>query len=136
MSVVLCSDEIRPLVEKLIETYPTNLAEVDPSRLLYVRSNGKRRPVGLSAVRSPWDLCTKFKFVLTVHGPKWDKLDEDRQAIALFDELIRIKDFETSSLSTHSVIASRETIETWGVDWMEAESVAPVFSKEQEQKKA
>lgn len=136
-SVSLCTEEVKPLVERLCNRFPDNLSEIEPHRIVYLRGNGKRRPVTLSAIKSPYDLFVNYKFILTIHGPKYDTLDDDRKAIALFDELLRIKDFESGSLKTHSVVGNMETLTTWGIDWMEAESVAPVFSKvAKEDKKA
>lgn len=128
-SVSLCTEEVKPLVERLCSRFPDNLSEIEPNRIVYLRGNGKRRPVTISAIRSPYDLFVNYKFILTIHGPKYDTLDDDRKAIALFDELLRIKDFESGALKTHSVVGNMETLTTWGIDWMDAESVAPVFTK-------
>jgi len=129
MTVTLCTEELRPLVEKLISTYPTNLDEIDPDRIVYLRGKGKHRPASIASVRNPWDLCTKFKFILTVHGPKYDKLDNNKKAIAIFDELIRIKDFEASSLKPYSVQGNYETFTKFGLDWLEAEQVESIFKE-------
>jgi predicted metallopeptidase len=128
MSLSLCTEEIQPLVEKLIQAYPNNLSEIDSSRILFLRGKGKRRPVTIASVKNPWDLCTKYKFVLTVHA-KFASLDSNKQAIAIFDELLRIKDFESGNLTSHSVVGNFETLSTWGLDWLEAETedLAPVF---------
>lgn len=126
-SLVLCTEEVKPIVEKLIQRFGQNLSEVDVDRIVFVKGNGKKRPVSLTTIRSPYDLFVKYKFILTVHGPKFDKLDDDRKAIALFDELIRIKDFEAGTLKAHSVVGNYETLSTWGLDWLEAESVPTVF---------
>ena len=136
MSATLCTEDIRPLVEKLVAAYPNNLQEVDPNRLIYVKGNGKRRPVSLAAVKPPYDSFLSQRFILTVNGPKFDKLDDNRKAIAIFDELIRIKDFETGSLKSHSVVGNFETFSAWGLDWLEAEETAPAFPVEQAKKKA
>lgn len=132
MSATLCTEDIQPLVEKLLTEYPQNLSEVDPSRILFLKGKGKRRPVTITSVKNPWDLCTKYKFVLTVHGPKFDPLDDKKKAIALFDELLRIKDFESGSLNPHGVVGNFETLATWGLDWLdvEAEELAPIFKNE------
>jgi hypothetical protein len=137
MSVSLCTEEVKPIVDKLISTFPANLSEIDPDRIVFLRGNGKRRPVTLAAIKSPYDLFVKYKFILTIHGPKYDTLDDDRKAIALFDELIRIKEFETGTLKGHSVVGNFETLSTWGMDWLEAESVPSVFGeKKKDSKKA
>jgi hypothetical protein len=136
MSVTLCTEDIRPLVEKLVAAYPNNLQEVDPNRLIYVKGNGKKRPVSLSPVKPPYDSLLSQRFILTIHAPKFDKLDDNRKAIAIFDELIRIKDFETGSLKSHSVVGNFETFSTWGLDWLEAEETASAFPVEQVKKKA
>lgn len=132
-SVTLCTEEVKPLVEKLINAYPSNLSEVDVDRVVFLRGNGKRRPVTIAAIKSPYDLFVNYKFILTIHGPKYDTLDDNRKAIALFDELIRIKEFETGTLKGHSVVGNFETLTTWGMDWMDAESVTAVF-KDKEKK--
>jgi predicted metallopeptidase len=130
MSVTLCTQELKPLVEKLVKAYPQNLSEVDPDRILYLKGKGKRRPVTISSVKNPWDLCTTFKYVLTVHA-KFESFDDNKKAIAIFDEILRIKDFESGSLTTHSVVGNFETLSTWGLNWLEAEAedLAPVFKK-------
>ncbi len=129
MSATLCTEDIQPLVERLIAEYPTNLSEVDPTRILFLKGKGKQRPVTIKSVKNPWDLCTKYKFVLTVHGPKFDGLDNNKKAIAIFDELLRIRDFEGGSLSPYGVVGSFETLSTWGLNWLEveAEELMPVF---------
>ena len=138
MTASLCTEDVKPIVDQLCSEFPTNLSEVDPGRILYVRKNGKKSPTSLKAVANPWDLCTKYKFVLTIHGPKFDSLSDDKKAIAIFDELLRIKDFESSSLVGHTVVGNRETLETWGLDWLEAEDqdIAPVFKRKSGQKEA
>lgn len=135
MTATLCTDEILPIVDKLVQTHPVNLTEVDSGRILYLRGKGKRKPVTIATVRNPWDLVTKYKFVLTVHSPKYDNLDDNKKAIAIFDELLRIKDFENGTLKPHAVVGSYETIATWGINWLEEENLAPIF-KAEEQKKA
>lgn len=135
MTATLCTDEIKPLVEKLVNAHPVNLTEVDPDRILFLRGKGKRKPVTIATVRNPWDLVTSFKFVLTVHGPKYDHLDDNKKAIAVFDELLRIKDFDNGTLKPHAVVGSYETIATWGINWLEEDDLAPIF-KTDEQKKA
>jgi predicted metallopeptidase len=129
MTATLCTDEIRPLVEKLVAAYPSNLSEIDPSRLIYIKGKGKRRAASISAIKSPYDLFVNQKFILTVHGPKYDNLSDDKKAIAIFDELIRVKDFESGDLKGYGVVSNYETLVTWGLDWLEAEDadVAPVF---------
>jgi len=129
-SVTLCTEEVKPLVEKLMAAYPSNLAEVDVERIVFLRGNGKRRPVTIAAIKSPYDLFVNYKFILTIHGPKFDGLDDDRKAIALFDELLRIKEFETGTLKGHSVVGNFETLTTWGMNWLEAETVPSVFKKD------
>lgn len=128
-SLTLCTEEVKPIVEKLVQRFGQNLSEVDPDRMVFVKGNGKKRPVTLTAIKSPYDLFVKYKFIVTVHGPKFDKLDDNRKAIALFDELIRIKDFEAGSLKSHSVVGNYETLSTWGLDWLEAETVPTVFEE-------
>jgi predicted metallopeptidase len=128
MTATLCTEDIKPLVEKLVTTFPDNLSEIDPSRIIYIRGNGKRRPTSLVAIKAPYDLFVKQKFILTVHTAKFDNLTEDKKAIALFDELIRIKDFETGTLNSHSVVGNFETLTTWGLDWLSTEDALPVFS--------
>lgn len=130
MSASLCTEDILPIVEKLTEAYPTNLSEVDPDRILFLRKQKGKRAVTLSPVRNPWDLCTKYKFVLCVYASKFDALDENKQAIAIFDELIRIKDFETSTLKGHSVVGNFETLAKWGMDWQQQEQLDPIFEEE------
>ena len=89
----------------------------------------KKKPVSLASVKPPYNLFVDQKFILTVHGPKFDKLDDDRKAIALFDELLRINDFENGTLKSYSVVGNYETLSTWGIDWLEAESVPTVFDE-------
>jgi len=129
MSVTLCTEDLKPLVEKLISKYPTNLGDIDPERIVYLKGKGKSRPAGIASVRNPWDLCTKFKFILTIHAPKYDKLDDNKKAIAIFDELIRIKDFEMGSLKPYSVQGNYETFAKFGLDWLEAEQVESIFKE-------
>lgn len=135
MSIVLCTEEIQPIVDKLIAHHPLSLSEVDSSRVLLLRGKGKRRPVTIASVRAPWNLCTAYKYVLTVHGPKFDKLDENKQAIAIFDELLRIKEFENSTLKPHSIVGNMETLAAFGLEWLEADE-CPLIFNDQEQKKA
>lgn len=130
MSATLCTDEIRPIVEQLVQEYPTNLSEIDPDRILYLRKKGKKKATSFSAVRNPWDLCTKYKFVLTIHSGKFDNLDENKQAIAIFDELLRVKDFESGDLKGHSVVGNLETLAKWGLEWEEQDNLAPIFKAE------
>lgn len=130
MSITLCTEDIKPLVEKLVAAFPENLSEVDPSRIIYIRGKGKRRPTSFSSIKSPYDLFVKQKFILTVHTAKFDSLSADKKAIALFDELIRVKDFETGLLNGHSVVGNYETLQAWGLDWLETEHDLAVFGKE------
>jgi len=123
----LASEDIQPIVEKLVQEYPQNLAEVEPSRIIFTRGKGKRRPVTIKSVPEPFDLVTNYRFVLTVHSSKFDSLTEDKKAIAIFDELLRIKDFESGKLVPHTIVGNFETLNTWGIDWLEADSLAPVF---------
>lgn len=123
----IATSEIKPIVEKLIEKYPTNLAEVDADRIIYVRAPGKKRAVTIRAVPSPFDLVITQRFVLTVHSNRFDNLDANKQAIAIFDELLRIKDFDEGKLSGYSVVANKETIAKWGVDWEDTEEDLEVF---------
>jgi len=127
MSVVLCVEEVKPIVEKLVTMFPENLGEIDPERIVFVKGKGKFRPATISSVKNPWDLCTKYKFILTVHGPKFDKLDDNKKAIAIFDELIRIKDFELASLKPYSVVGNYETLAKFGIDWLEADEIEQIF---------
>lgn len=127
MSAVLASAEIKPLVEKLVEAYPTSLAGIDPERIVYVRSPGKKKPAIIKTIPSPYDLFVDYKFILTVYSNKFDKLDENRQAIAIFDELIRIKDFDAGKLSGYSVVSNYETVTKWGPDWESSEDELTAF---------
>ena len=136
MSGVLASDEVQPIVEKLVLEYPTNLSEIDPSRMIYVRGKGKRRPVTIASVKEPYSLVMSQRFILSVHGPKFDPLSDDKKAIAIFDELLRVKDFEAGKLAPHSVVGNFETLNTWGMDWLEADSLAPVFKPKSDKKQA
>jgi hypothetical protein len=60
-SLVLCAEEIKPIVEKLVAEYPANLSEVDPERIIYVKSQGKRGIASIKAVSTPYDLVMKYK---------------------------------------------------------------------------
>ena len=118
MAVLLASDEIKPLVEKLVEAYPNNLANIDVERIIFLKNtNGKKKGAGIKAVPSPYDLVVNHKFILTVYAAKWNKMDDNRKAVALFDELVRIKDFDEGKLKGYSIVGNKETLETWGIDW-------------------
>lgn len=134
--MTLCTEDVLPLVERLVAAFPDNLSEIDPSRIVYIRGKGKRRPTSLTAVKAPYDMLIKHKFILTIHTAKYDGLADDKKAIALFDELVRIKDFESGTLNSHSVVGNYETLSTWGLGWLEAEEVLAVFDREKEKKKA
>ena len=127
MAAVLASEEFQPLVEKLVEEYPNNLTEIIPERMIFVRGKGKRRPVTIKSVPEPFDLVTKYRFVLTIHGSKFDTLSDDKKAIAIFDELLRVQDFETGKLVPHTVVGNFETLSKWGIDWLDADVISPVF---------
>ena len=129
MSEVLCSEEIQPLVEKLVAAFPENLSEVDPTRIVYVRKDAKRarRPVEIASVGTPYNLLIPHKFIVTIQAAKYDKIDDNRKAIALFDELLRIKDFEDGKLGGYTVISNYETVIKFGPDWMEAEETTNIF---------
>lgn len=123
----IATSEVKPIVEKLIEKYPINLSEVDPEGIIYIRAPGKKRAVTIRSIPSPFDLVLSQRFVLTIHSNRFDNLDANRQAIAIFDELLRIKSFEEGKLSGYSVVANRETIEKWGTDWEQSDEELAVF---------
>jgi hypothetical protein len=58
---------------------------------------------------------------------KFEKLNDDKKALAIFNELLRIKDFEEGKLSFYTVVGNKEILETWGLDWEENEETKPVF---------
>lgn len=123
----IATSEVKPIVEKLLAQFPTNLAEVDADRIIYIRAPGKKKAVTIRAVPSPFDLVLTQRFVLTIHSNRYDNLDENKQAIAIFDELLRIRNFDEGKLSGYSVVANKETIAKWGVDWEESDETLEVF---------
>jgi len=127
MTAVLASSEVKPLVDKLVKAFPANLGHVDPSRIVYVRSPGKKRAAGIKGISAPYNLFVDYKFILTIYTSKFDKLDNNRQAIAIFDELLRIKDFDAGTLGGYTVVSNYETINKWGTDWAESEDELSVF---------
>lgn len=127
MATVLASNELKPVVEKLIKAFPTNLGHIDPARIIYVRSPGKKRAATIRALSSPYDLVLDYKFILTIYASKYDKLDSNRQAIAIFDELLRIKDFDAATLGSYTVVSNFETITKWGADWEQSDEELAVF---------
>lgn len=127
MSAVLASSEIKPIVAKLVKEYPTNLGHIDPEKIIYIRSPGKKKAAIVKGIPQPYDLFIDEKFILTIYSNKYDKLDLDRQAIAIFDELLRIKDFDTGKLASYSVVSNYETVVKWGADWESSEEELTAF---------
>lgn len=127
MSAVLASSELKPIVKKLVQTFPTSLGHIDPDRIVYVRSPGKRRAATLKAVPTPYDLFVQERFILTAYSNRYDKLDDDRRAVAIFDELLRINDFDAGKLSSHSIVGNFETLARWGTEWETSGDKLDVF---------
>lgn len=117
-SLELCSDELKPMVAKLISEFKTNLGHIDEDRIIYVKNiKGKKRVACLQAVGTPYNLFVGEKFILTVFATRWYKFTEQQRYVALFNELVRIKNFEESEMVGYSVVGNKETLETWGFDW-------------------
>ena len=130
MSYSLCKEEVQPLVEKLMKAFPENLGHIDPERIVYVKTKSKKRKsASISSIKSPYNLFVEHKYILTVYDPKFDSLEDNKKAVVVFDELLRIKDFEEGTLNGYSVISNYETLAKWGIDWQEAEEIPSVFGK-------
>jgi len=128
MSVVLASSEIKPIVEKLVDQYPTTLGHIDPERIIYLRQPGKKKAATMKSVTSPYDLFLNERFILTIFSNRYDNLDVNRQAIAIFDELLRIKDFDEGKLAGYGVVSNFETVAKWGPEWETSDDDLEVFN--------
>jgi len=124
-SVVVTFPQLQSTVEELKRKYAVALEEVDPSHILYLKSDSKsqRAPAArITPIKVPHPSVTPFRFALTVY-PKFDEVDEARQVLYVLRELLRIEDFEASKIGKYPLQDFHEIVEKYGTTWEEKDDL-------------
>ena len=135
--------ELKELADKIIEEQLLDdVKEAEVGFVLvypYISKNTAGRCIKASAEMK---LYSGYDYVVEMSGDLWDKLDEEKQYILMFHELMHImptyndkKGEWNFGLVDHDVQDFRKIINKYGVDWIDelrtlAESVHEVESME------
>lgn len=124
-TVVELFPTLQRVVDELKSKYSIALEEVDPTRILYLKSNGKAkrgRVVIIEPIKVPHPSVTMFRFSLKIFR-EFDELDEARQTLHVLRELLRIQDFEECRLGPYPLRDFPEIVEKYGTTWEDREDL-------------
>lgn len=125
--------DLKDTVEKLVAKYQVALADVDPSKIIYLSSEGKSQKVAkISAIKVPHPSVTPFKFSILVYEQNWNELDASRQVLHILRELLRIVDFEESKLGPYETTDFPVLLEKYGVTWEHDDNLPDPLSEKEE----
>jgi len=116
--------ELKKKVEELRARFTVALEEVDPSRIAYLKSDGKSKNVAKMAAVKLHPSVTPYRFILTVYSQNFNDLDEARQVLHVLRELRRIEGFEESKLGKCPLQDFPDIIEKYGTLWEEREDIS------------
>jgi hypothetical protein len=116
--------ELKKLVEQLKGKFTIALDEVDPSRIAYLKSEGKSRNVAKMTAVKLHPSVTPYRFVLIVYSQNFNELDEARQTLHVLRELRRIEGFEESKLGKYPLQDFPDIVEKFGTLWEDREDIS------------
>ena len=123
------STELREQTTALLEKFHNVFPQVEPNGIIFIHSKShSKRPIRISAVRSPYDLVVSQKFILTSYGKAFDKLDTARKNMHIFRELLRIDDFEGGKLEDYEVKDFPVILAKYGLDWEENNDLTNIMN--------
>lgn len=130
-AVVATFPELKSTVEEIVKKFPVAFEEIDPSRVLYLKSDSEhsKKIAKIAAIKVPHPSVTPFKFAITV-TKAFDELDEARQVLHVMRELLRVTDFEESKLGSYPLQDFPEIIEKYGTLWEKNEALDSPLKEE------
>ena len=116
--------QLKEIVQNLKAKYGVALEDVDPDRILYLKSGSthSKKVIKISSISVPHPSVTPLKFDITVF-PKFDRVDQPRQTIYVLRELLRIKSFEDGKLGNYELQDFPVIVEKYGTTWEDREDL-------------
>lgn len=134
-TVVELFPALQEVVDALKVKYPIALEDVDPTRILYLQTNGKGKRgkvVAIEPIRVPHPSVTPFRFALKAFR-EFGEIDEARQVLHVLRELLRIQDFEECKLGPYLLQDFPEIVEKYGTTWTDREDIESPLQEDKEE---
>ncbi len=112
MAKIELAPDLKEVVSQLKELYPEAFSEIEPDRVLCIRSFSRgKRSVSLKAVDRELRLTSNYCFKLVVNSKSYDHLEPAKKHMLIFREVLRIADFEAGKLDPYEVQDQKIIIE-------------------------
>lgn len=109
----------KSIAEKILEKYKDKFQTLDLTRIKFVRlvSDKATKFASVTSVRFPASLYTKDKYVVTTYAARFDALDENKQNLVIYHELLHISPRFNGALCKHDTEDFASIIKEFGPHW-------------------
>ncbi len=129
MAKIELAPDLKEVVSKLKDLYPEAFSEIEPDRIVYIRSFSRgKRPVSVKAVDRELRLTSNYCFKLVVNSKSYDDLEPSKQHMLIFREILRIADFEEGKLEGYEIQDQKIIIEKYGVNWQDEDDLPDILA--------
>ena len=130
MAKIELAPDLKVIVSRLKALYPEAFSEVEPDRMVYIRSFSRgKRPVTIKAVDRELRLTSNYCFKLVVNSKSYDDTEQPKKHMLIFREMLRIADFEEGKIEPYEVQDQKIIIEKYGVNWQDDEELPDILQE-------
>ena len=111
----------RDIAKKLFAKFPSKFQTFDLGRIKFVRVISEKSSVfaDVTKIHYPASLYTEDLFVIRTYSCKFDDLDEARQNLTIYHELMHISPIFDGTLLKHDTEDFAQILKDFGVRWTE-----------------
>lgn len=136
-------DDIKPIVQSLIEQFPEQLSHIQPSRISYVGFSKKKSKVlaHVRPIRGEYELFMQSDYFLAVYLENWVQRTPAEKRVLILHELLHIPDggFDSKHKNhkkclDHDIKDFSFVLQRFGIYWEKSEEILKDMKKDVENK--